>query len=1166
MKTRIYESVRNFTLVVFSITMLSSFSKRDNMEMTEEMHSGSLSNSIVQTDSIADNSKGENSVNARKQKITLPTYGLGKPEINPVFFEKRVYQGSSGKVYPVPFIDKVYDEKTDETYESVVLENEFVRLVMLPEIGGRIFEAQDKTNDNYNFFYQQKVIKPALVGLAGPWISGGVEFNWPQHHRPGTYLPSDVYIEEEADGAKTLWMSEYDPMYRLKGMHGIRIRPGSSLVELRGRLFNRTPLTQTFLWWANVAVEVHKDYRSFFPPDVHYVADHAVRAQSSFPNAENDYYGIPYHERPGKNDLRNYDNIPVPTSYMVCDTKYDFFGGYDFKADGGFIHVANRHIAPGKKQWTWGNHDFGRAWDRELTDEGGPYFELMAGVYTDNQPDFTYLLPYETKTFSQYWWSFKKLGPVQNANKDLAIRLEIQENNKLDLGVASSRKLENLKFILKIGDNERAFENKTVTPNEPWQDNTIKIKDGQKNTVSLIVQDENGKELLAYHHREINKERNRKLAFEPEEPKKVESANDLELIGEHLELYRHPTRYPETYWKEAIKRDPKSYKSYIGLGRLALKSGKFAEAEKNLKAAIEIMTTYHPNPASGEAHHFCGLACALQGKYGEAYGLFYKATWNFEWRSASYYQLATIDCMNNDYDTALEHLEESLNTNRQNNKAIILKAVIQKRQDKKALAQETLKALFKTDALDQWAKFEAANLSGNYDDFIQSSRNDAQTIIDIAFDYAEAGFYKEAIDLIELHHKNEIPKCVVPNPMGKSVMTQFVLAWLYDKAGDESNCTKVLSKAKDASYDYFFPSRLNEQLVLEWAIEKAELKSLAAYGLGNYYFNLKRHEDAIKSWEIAVAANSKYGTLYRSLGIAYWNARGEGEKAREAYLKAIGFSPEDMRIRYEYDQLRKKLNDSPKERLASLEPMLEKIKTRDDFSVELAALYNFNGQHRKALDLMENRSFHPWEGGEGQVLKQFTEACLKLGQEALKKGDAKTALQYFEKSMNTPDNLGEKYHPLQAVAHINYWKAMALKAMGKKKNANALFTKSTLEEGDFINMAVSAYSELSYFKALSLMELGKKKEAETLLKNIKAFAEAKLKEEAEIDYFATSLPLLLVFEDDIQKRNTIDAKYLIGLAEVGLGNTKNAKDILKEVLVLNSMHVGAKELLEQISL
>jgi tetratricopeptide (TPR) repeat protein len=1100
-----------------------------------------------------------------RTKISIPTYELGKPEVNPMFFEKRVYQGSSGKVYPVPFIDKVYDHKEDKNYDAAILENEFVKLVMLPEIGGRIFEAQDKTNNNYNFFYKQKVIKPALVGLAGPWISGGLEFNWPQHHRPGTYLPTDTFIEVEADGAKTIWMSEYDPMYHLKGMHGIRIRPNSALIELRGRLFNRTPLTQTFLWWANVAVEVHKDYQSFFPPDVHYVADHAVRAMTSYPVAENDYYGIAYHKRQGKNDLRNYDNIPVPTSYMVCDTKFDFFGGYDFKANGGFIHVANRHIAPGKKQWTWGDETFGRAWDRELTDEGGPYLELMAGVYTDNQPDFTYLLPYETKTFSQFWWSYKNIGPVQNANKDLAIRLEIQQGNKLDLGVAGSQKFENLQFILKIGNERRIFEHQTVSPDKPWKDTSIQIESGQENSVSLIVLHENGKELIAYHHREFSKVRKRKVAVEPRQPSEITSANELELIGEHLELYRHPTRYPEPYWEEAIKRDPKSYKSHIALGRIELKNGKFEAAEKNLRAAIDIMTSYHPNPATGEAHYFCGLACSFQGKKDEAYSLFYKAIWNFEWRSAAYYQLATLNCLKSDYETALEHLESSLDTNRQNNKAYILKAVILKRQNDYEAAKETLAGLFKTDPLDQWATFELAILTGDYSDFIKSSRNDAQTVIDIAFDYAEAGFYLEAIDLIELHHNSEIPECSVPNPMAKSIMTEFVLAWLYEMKGDISASSEILNKTKSASYDYFFPSRTYEQLVLEWALQKDTTNTKAAYGLGNYYYNLKRHEDAINVWENAAKANCEYGTLYRNLGIAYWNTLQDGEKARNVFLKAVEFAPDDMRIHYEFDQLRKKLNDCPAERLQSLLVIKNEIFSRDDFSVELAALYNFNGQYEEALHLLENRNFHPWEGGEGQVLRQFTHACLKLGQLALCNGAPQTALEFFEKSVNTPDSLGEKYHPLQAVAHINYWKGMALKALGRIEEAKAHFSASKNEEGDFIDMAVSAYSELSYYKALSLIELGETNEGKKLLVALKEFGEAKLNEKAQIDYFATSLPLLLVFEDDIQKRNTIDAKFLIALSQVGLGLYNDAMNNLHEVLKLNSSHIGAKELLEPVS-
>src|SRR5215469_17959536 len=219
----------------------------------------------------------DKSVRTWEERITIPTYPEQLPDKNPMFFEKRVYQGSSGKVYPNPITDRVSNEKSERPYQAVFIENEYVRLMILPEIGGRIHVGQDKTN-GYDFFYRQNVIKPALVGLLGPWISGGVEFNWPQHHRPSTYMPVHASIEEASDGSRTVWLSEHDPMLRMKGMVGIHLAPGKSVVEVKVRLYNRTPLPQTFLWWANVAVRVHDQYQAFFPPDVTFVADHAKRA------------------------------------------------------------------------------------------------------------------------------------------------------------------------------------------------------------------------------------------------------------------------------------------------------------------------------------------------------------------------------------------------------------------------------------------------------------------------------------------------------------------------------------------------------------------------------------------------------------------------------------------------------------------------------------------------------------------------------------------------------------------------------------------------------------------------------------------------------------------------------------------------------------------------
>ena len=365
-----------------------------------------------------------NNVHVWEENVTIPTYKVYPPEKGPLFIENRAYQGSSGKVYPLPVTEKISDKKEDVNYHAIYLENDYLKVMVLPELGGRIQRAYDKTN-GYDFVYYNHVIKPALVGLTGPWISGGIEFNWPQHHRPSTYSPVDYYYQEREDGSATVYVSEIDKMYGTKGMGAFTLYPDKAYIEIKGQLFNNTDIPQTFLWWANPAVPVNDNTYSVFPPDVHAVMDHGKRAVSTFPIATGEYYKYDYSAGV---DISMYKNIKVPTSYMAAHSDFDFIGNYDEGRKAGLLHVADHHISPGKKQWTWGNADFGRAWDRNLTDEDGPYIELMTGVFADNQPDFTWLKPYEEKTFTQYFMPYKNVGRVKNATKDAMVNFTIEDS------------------------------------------------------------------------------------------------------------------------------------------------------------------------------------------------------------------------------------------------------------------------------------------------------------------------------------------------------------------------------------------------------------------------------------------------------------------------------------------------------------------------------------------------------------------------------------------------------------------------------------------------------------------------------------------------------------------------------------------------------------------
>lgn len=454
----------------------------------------------------------------KEEKINIPTYKTGEPEKAPLFIEKRAYQGSTGKVYPLPVTEKIYDEKQDKEYTALILENDYIYVMILPEIGGRIQRAYDKTN-GYDFVYYNEVIKPALVGLAGPWISGGIEFNWPQHHRPTTFSPVNYSIKENENGSVTAFLGETDKMYGTKCTMAVTIYPDKAYIEIKGQLYNPTDYAQTFLWWANPAVAVNDYTFSVFPPDVNAVFDHGKRDVSTFPIATGTYYKADYSSGV---DISRYKNIKVPTSYMAAHSDFDFIGNYDESKNAGLIHIADHHISPGKKQWTWGCGDFGKMWDKNLTDENGPYIELMTGVFADNQPDFTWIKPYEEKTFTQYFMPYKTVGRVSNATKDIVIGVKGN-----DIKIYASSIYENANII--ITSNGEDVYNKTVflSPKECYCDTVENLKN-----YHIFVYDENGKLLCDYKEYKPENKPLPKPAENILKPEEVKTNEELYLIAQ----------------------------------------------------------------------------------------------------------------------------------------------------------------------------------------------------------------------------------------------------------------------------------------------------------------------------------------------------------------------------------------------------------------------------------------------------------------------------------------------------------------------------------------------------------------------------------------------------------------------------------------------------------
>ncbi|MEO5685642.1 MAG: DUF5107 domain-containing protein [Chitinophagaceae bacterium] len=1098
----------------------------------------------------------EATVRVWREKVVIPTYGTGAPDKNPMFFENRVYQGSSGVVYPNPVVEKIDDEKKDKEYIGLFLENEYLKVMILPELGGRVQMAYDKIAKRH-FVYYNQVIKPALVGLCGPWISGGIEFNWPQHHRPSTFEPIDFTISENEDGSKTIWVNEVERMFGTKGMAGFVLYPGKAYLEICVTLYNSTPIPQTFLWWANPAVKVNDGYQSVFPPDVNAVFDHGKRDVSDFPIATGTYYKFNY--APGT-DISRYKNIPVPTSYMAIHSAYDFLGGYEHDARAGVLHVADHHVSPGKKQWTWGHGNFGQAWERNLTDQDGPYIELMAGVFTDNQPDFSWLMPYEEKTFKQYFLPYREAGMVKNASKDLLAGIE-KVGEMLDLSIFATSQQ---KVVLTLEFNAETLLKEYISINpEKIFSKRIPVREGvTAQNILLVITDKYGKELLRYQPAGIKINEIAEPAQPVLAPEDIATNEQLFLTGQHLEQYRHATCSPVMYYEEALQRDARDIRNNNALGLWYFRKGQVFKSEPYFRTAIEALTQRNPNPYDGEPYYNLGLCLKAQGKNKEAYEAFYKGTWNSSWQHACFFSIAQLDIFDANYVRALDHIRLSLDRNAGNSKAYLIKIVALRKSGRLDAGLQSVEKALKRDLFNLVVYFEqykiyllqgldaAAQLA--IEKLSALGRGYEQNYIAYALDYAAAGLYQEAIEFLQLI-VNEKDRVLSP-------MVYYYLGWFYHQSGKLTDRDIYFDKASRANSDYCFPNRLEDIEILALATVLNKQDSKAPYYLGNLWYDKRQYTDAIVNWKLSAQRCDSFPTVLRNLGIAYFNKEKNPPAALATYEKAFSLNNADARVLMELDQLYKRLNKTPEDRLAFLEKHINVVKKRDDLYLETAALYNYLGEYSTAYEWVMGRRFHPWEGGEGKVSGQYYYSLVELAKQQIRHGDLQKAVKLLEAAQTYPDNLGEGKLPGMQENDVFYWLGTALEKMGNSYEAAEFYSKAT--EGAFVPAVAIVYNDQQpdkiFYQGLAFQKLGDHEKAVQVFCQLTKYGTEHLNDVVKIDYFAVSLPDLLIFDDDLNKRNRVHCHYMSGLGHLGLADFEEAKGAFRKGLEENVMHTGCK--------
>ena len=981
----------------------------------------------------------------------IRTYPEPAPEDMPVYAENRVHQRSTGRPYPNKIVLNVERGPTvDREYTVVRLENDWLSVDILPEIGGRIFAARDKIT-GYDFFYRQHVIKPALIGVLGSWISGGVEFNWPFHHRASGFMPCDFQTETYPDGSVACHLSEHEPMDRMKGMFSILLRPDSAYLETRMRLYNRTELPKSFLWWENAAVPVNEQYRIFFPKDVTYVSFHYLKSRAPYPIADAcTYNGIPFTSPV---DISKHKNTRDATSYFSAASKYDFFGGYDEGKQCGVVHVADHHISPGKKMFTWGYNQLSRSWERALTDTDGAYAELMAGSYSDNQPNFSWLAPYETKCFSQFWYPITQIGAPDYADLHGAVTLDREENL---LRMQFTEYHDAVSVRVSDGDTILAACSVSAAPCSPVTVPVPGLSEHPHVTMTVTAEE---KTLFSYTEREPDRCAIPAPISDTPSADTLADVQKLYLAGVHVDQYRDPAVYPDAYWKRALALQPDHIPSLLAMAKFSYRYCRYADALSYADRAYRAQSLFNERPESGEVSYVRGLILEALGRTDEAYDAYALAAWDGNTADRAMTRVSMLDLLRKDLSAALLHTETALSHNTKNNLAVTVRVFALRALGEEADAQALTARTVSADPFAYSVRFASGEEPSAV--FASMCSDPVQTTLDSVWEFARMGQEELCIRLLTALD------AFLPDEKTPAFL-YLTLAYFRKKQG--ADVSALLRKAAVSPVGRTYPNRAEEFAVLAAFAETSEI---ASYLLGCLAYAKHRFADAEDAWlRVRKPSFAHYAVVLRCLALLKFNHSEDREGALPLMREALENAPaaSHAQLLYETVILLDKSGAPAEENLTLLKNDPDTF-TRDDLVTELAKAYNRNSQPKEALAVLEARNFTPCEGGEHAIAEQYMFAHWILAQRAYAAEDFSTALEQFRAAQVLPEHLGAGIWNRCRLVPYRYGEALCLRALGERGTADAILSDITKIEIDyFSNMHLK---ELPYYQALCDRLLGR---------------------------------------------------------------------------------------------
>jgi len=939
--------------------------------------------------------------------------------------------------YPYTGLNNFDNKPVPVSYNSIAVENKYLRMRIIPSLGARMYDFFDKVNRVHVFHYNE-IIRPTMIALRGAWIATGIEFNCLHrpHHTVDNFSPIDYKIIKNNDGSITVYIGNLNLKTNIYWLVGFTLRPERQFLENHIKIFNNDELYTRYYFWTNTAESVTDMSRVFIP---------GKHTQSgSYPI----FNGV---------DVSWYRNCKYPVDAFIIDCEEDFFGYYDYKMKRGVVQYANHFQVPGKKRFTWGTSDDGLFWAPILSDKGIPYIELQSGRFR-TQSIVEFIDPHFYEEWREWWYPISKIGGITFANKDAAIHIDrkkVDRGYEIFIGIYVTKKFPVSKIIIDLGGKivEEVF---NLSPENPF----IKSYFSKHDKVTAKVLDRYGKEIIFWNCRDYRTKMDESVFISPakftakgkDENEKKKSIEKI-LVDAILEDKRGESLVAELKYKEVLRLDKYNVKALCSLGVLYYRQGKYEDAMNLLKKAIKI------DPGFWEAHYYLGLSYLRLNSHFSSEIEFWKARISQKLFSPSSYHIALIRMREGMYREAKEILAEIVERNSRDIKSIFLYIVVLRKLGEINKALRYIKDTLKIFPLYYPILFEWMLCARNEEYEVAESEfkrivlSGYQKVLEVAKQYIALKLYSDAERVLKMGILNGLD----------GPMIHYYLGFIYGRNGKKIEMKREYDIGNSKNIDYVFPHRLIEEKILR-DVRKFTKSSKSSYYIGNLLFYLKRFKEAIEFWKGAKREGLHHPILHRNLGYAYFTIYRNVKKALKEYEEAIKLDPLNYRLYLEYDDVCawRGLN---KKRIDVLEKARRKVR-KDSILAKLSIAYVEEGKYDLALKILKNNTFTPAEGYYG-YWNIYVEALIRRGVKKMKKGELENALKDFILAFKYPRNLGvgAPYTPFRHEAIQRYWLGECYLNLGEKDKALEVWSKISIQK---------RFSPVErYYKGLILKRLGK---------------------------------------------------------------------------------------------